>query len=208
MVTKKKVGVFVITLVTIMMSIFLLSALVGKPSSLPIVNKGTAVNDTPSYHEDEIPMDMGENFLRLSAMQIESAGIVIVPVGRGGGQELRMTGRVESPIEAKVAVAATVSGRVETVKVTAGEAVKAGQPLAVLFSGDAADLQAQVDKALAEAEVSRLAYQRYQTLFRRGVVARQELDIARTSSLSAEAALRAAQAQAKAAGSPTHGDAS
>ena len=146
-----------------------------------------------------------EGLVVLTQQQIEASGIQVVAVGRGGGSETRLSGRVESAIGARAAVAASVGGRVERVIVAPGTSVRAGQPLAVIVSGEAATMRAGADAAPAEAEAARLVYQRDQALVTQGVVARQELEASRARSLAAEAAARAAAAQVAAAGSPNAG---
>lgn len=146
-----------------------------------------------------------EGLVVLTQQQIEASGIQVVAVGRGGGSETRLSGRVESAIGARAAVAASVGGRVERVIVAPGTSVRAGQPLAVIVSGEAATMRAGADAARAEAEAARLVYQRDQALVTQGVVARQELEASRARSLAAEAAARAAAAQVAAAGSPNAG---
>ncbi len=143
-----------------------------------------------------------EGTVALTARQIEASGITLVGVGRGGGHETRLSGRVEPAIDARVSVAATLSGRIERVAVAPGAAVEAGATLAVLVSGEAATLRAQADAASAEAETARLVHQRDVNLVEQGVVARQELEASRARALAAEAAARAARAQVAAAGSP------
>ena len=123
-------------------------------------------------------------------------------MGRGGGNEYRLSGRVESAVGARAVVAAITGGRVEQIHVAPGSSVEAGQLLAVIVSGDAATLRANADAAVAEAEAARLAYQRDLNLVEQGIVARQDMEASRARSLAADAAARAAQAQVAASGSP------
>jgi cobalt-zinc-cadmium efflux system membrane fusion protein len=160
-------------------------------------------HDEDSEHgEHEEESEAPEGWVGLTAEQIESSGIDIVAVGRGGGNETRLSGRVEPAVSARASVAAAIGGRVERVIVAPGSSVKAGEPLAVIMSGDAASLRASADAARAEAEVARLTFKRDQTLVEQGVVARQELEASRARSLAADASARAAVAQVDAAGTP------
>jgi len=152
-------------------------------------------------HDDE-ENEAPEGWVGLTAEQIEASGIDVVAVGRGGGNETRLSGRVEPAISARASVAAAIGGRVERVIVAPGSTVKAGAPLAIVISGDAASLRARAEAASAEAEVARLTYRRDQTLVEQGVVARQELEASRARSLAADASARAATAQVDAAGTP------
>ena len=146
-----------------------------------------------------------EGLVVLTQPQIEASGIQVVALGRGGGGETRLSGRVESAVGARAAVAASDGGRVERVVVAPGTPVRAGQPLAVIVSGEAATMRAGADAARAEAQAARLVYQRDQSLVTQGVVARQELEASRARSLAADATARAAAAQVAAAGSPDAG---
>ncbi len=144
-----------------------------------------------------------EGVVALTAEQVQAAGIAVVAVGRGGGAETRLSGRVEPMIDARAAVAASVGGRVERVLVAPGQSVRIGQPLAALVSGEAATFRAEADAAAAEADAARLAHRRDQTLVEQGVVARQDAETSRARALSAEASARAARARASAAGAPS-----
>lgn len=156
-------------------------------------------HDDPDEHEDA-PSE--EGVVALTVRQIEASGIGVVGVGRGGGNEYRLSGRVESAVGARAVVAAITGGRVEQIHVAPGSSVEAGQLLAVIVSGDAATLRANADAAVAEAEAARLAYQRDLNLVEQGIVARQDMEASRARSLAADAAARAAQAQVAASGSP------
>ena len=90
-----------------------------------------------------------EGVVVLTAAQTAAANISVVAVTRGGGGETRLSGRVEPMVDGRAAVAASVGGRVERVLVVPGQSVRAGQPLAVLVSGDAATYRADADAAAA-----------------------------------------------------------
>lgn len=149
---------------------------------------------------DEDHHEEGE--VDLTPAQRVAAGITVVTPSRGGGAEARLAGRVTPMADARAAVAASVSGSVERVLVAPGQTVRAGQTLAILISGDAAALRADVDAAAAAASAARQAHDRNQSLFDQGVVARQEVEASRAQALSAEAAVRAATARAQASGGP------
>jgi cobalt-zinc-cadmium efflux system membrane fusion protein len=143
-----------------------------------------------------------EGVVALTSAQVRASGIAVVGVTRGGGAETLLSGRVEPMVDARALVGAAVAGRVERVLVAPGQSVRAGQPLAVLVSGDAATYRADADAAAAAADAARRAYQRDQSLAAQGVVARQDAETARAQALSAEANARAARARVTATGSP------
>lgn len=150
----------------------------------------------------ESQADAPEGFVELSESQAQGANIVVVGVGRGGGAEIQLAGRVEPMVDARAAVAASVGGRVERVLVAPGQTVRIGQPLASLVSGEAATFRADADAAAAQTEAARQAYERNRNLAEQGVVARQEVEASRAQLLSAEAGARAARARSSAAGAP------
>lgn len=152
--------------------------------------------------EAEVAPEAPEGVVLLTAQQIQASGISVVAVGQGGGGGVRLSGRVEPMIDARAAVAAPVGGRVERVLVAPGQAVRAGQVLAVVVSGDAAVIRADADAASASADAARSAYQRDRRLAEQGVVARQDVETGHARYVGAEAAERAARARAAASGAP------
>ena len=153
-------------------------------------------------HAEEGGEAAGGDVVELTQAQITASGIKLANVARGGGGEVQLAGRVEPMVDARASVGATVGGRVERVLVAPGQSVSAGQPLAVLVSGEAASFSADVEAAAAAADAARKSYQRDQRLGDQGVVARQEVEASRAQAVGAEAAARAARAKAAAAGSP------
>jgi cobalt-zinc-cadmium efflux system membrane fusion protein len=168
-------------------------------SAAPAV-KGEAVKVEEAHAEEgaEAP----EGFVALDPAQAQAAGVLVVTVGRGGGAETRLAGRVEPMIDARAAVAASVGGRVERVLVAPGQAVRIGQPLVSLVSGEAASLKAEADAAEAAYIATEQAHGRDEELAKLGVVSQREAEVSHAQALSAQAAARAARARAAAAGSP------
>jgi membrane fusion protein, heavy metal efflux system len=169
-------------------------------------NRGAAASGATAEaeHAEEAGQDEagGGDVVELTPAQITASGIKLGNVARGGGGEVQLAGRVEPMVDARASVGATVGGRVERVLVAPGQTVSAGQPLALLVSGEAASFSAEVEAAAAAADAARKSYQRDQRLGDQGVVARQEVEASRAQAVGAEAAARAARAKAAAAGSP------
>lgn len=161
-----------------------------------------AVAETATEDDDHDDEKKGEGVVALTARQIEASGIRVVTIGRGGGGEVRLTGRVEAAVDARATAAAAVDGRIERVMIAPGSQVKVGQVIAILMSGEGASLRASLEAAQAAAEAARLAFERDSGLVSQGVVARQELEASRARSLAADADVRAAQARLAAAGTP------
>lgn len=107
-------------------------------------------------------------------------------------REVQLTLPAEAVVEAtrQAIVATQVSGRIVSVRVEAGERVKAGQVLMQIDAREAAENVAGARAQLTQAEAS---FARTQNLFRQKFVSQAALD-------QAEAALKSARAQAGAAG--------
>ncbi|MBB5661131.1 efflux RND transporter periplasmic adaptor subunit [Brevundimonas halotolerans] len=179
-----------------------LYAMIRSPSEAPAVQGEAGHSEAEGEHAEGEEVGGEEGVIFLTAAQITAANIAIVPVTGGGGGETRLSGRVEPMIDARAVVAASVGGRVERMLVAPGQSVRAGQPLAILVSGDAASLRADADAAEANAIAAEQAHSREESLADQGVVARRDAEVAHAQALSAQAAARAARARASAAGSP------
>lgn len=155
-------------------------------------------------HEGEGEKEKGgeEGFVALPAQAAAAAGVEVTTVGRGGGSELILPGRVAFAPNSEAAVAAPLSGVVETVHVTLGSRVGAGAPVVTIRSPEGASLRASAQATAAEAGAARAAFRREDRLLKAGVVARQDWEAARATSLKADAHVRAAQAQLSALGAP------
>ncbi len=179
-----------------------LFAMIRSPAEAPAAASEAGHSEEEGDHAGD-EEDGEEGVIVVTAAQIAAADIAIVAVTGGGGGETRLSGRVEPMTDARAAVAASVAGRVERVLVAPGQSVRAGQPLVVLVSGDAASLRADADAAEANAIAAEQAHSREESLADEGVVARRDAEIAHAEALSAQAAARAARARATAAGSPS-----
>jgi len=153
-------------------------------------------------HAGEDAAQDAEGFVALTPAQLQATGIGVVGVSRGGGQETRLSGRVEPMVDARAVVAASVGGRVERVLIAPCQSVRAGQPLVSLVSGDAASLRAEADAAQAVYVAAEQSHRRDEELADQGVIARREAEVSHAQALSAQSTARAAQALAAAAGAP------
>jgi len=90
-----------------------------------------------------------------------------------------------------VDVSAEVAGRAELLEVTEGQVVQQGQ---VLVRLNTELLQAELDRAKAQAEYDQREFERMQEATQRGVATRNELDNIRTAASASRAALELAQA--------------
>lgn len=154
-------------------------------------------------HEEKAAVPHEEGFVALSAADAAKAGVLTTTVGRGGGSELVLPGRVVLAVNASAALGAPVSGTVERVHVAAGDRVAAGAAIATLRSAEGAGARASVDAAAAGAEAAQAAAARDRRLFEAGVVARQDWEVSQAAAAKAQAELRAARAQVAAQGAPS-----
>lgn len=141
-------------------------------------------------------------FVRISSRDAAAAGVSTVSVSRGGGGEFALSGQAAAAPDARAAVAAAIGGSIERVMVAPGSRVARGSPLVVIRSAEGAVVRADADAARADAAAAAAAFAREDRLLRAGVVARQDWEAARATSLKAHAAARAAQARIGASGSP------
>jgi cobalt-zinc-cadmium efflux system membrane fusion protein len=151
------------------------------------------------------PAGAEKGFIPLSADQSAAAGVAVVTVGRGGGSDIRLTGRVEAAPDAHAVIAAPVAGVVERVLLSPGAQIGAGGGVAVIRSADGALVRAEASAAAAEAQAAQAALAREERLLRAGVTARQDWEAARAAQVRANAQATAAQARAAASGSPSAG---
>jgi cobalt-zinc-cadmium efflux system membrane fusion protein len=156
-------------------------------------------------HEVKEEVGHEEGFVALSAADAVKAGVLTTTVGRGGGSELVVPGRVALAVNASAALGAPVSGTVERVHVAAGDRVAAGAAIATLRSAEGAGARASVDAAAAGARAAQAATARDRRLFDAGVVARQDWEASQAAADKAQAELRAARAQVAAQGAPSAG---
>jgi RND family efflux transporter MFP subunit len=122
-----------------------------------------------------------------------------VPVGRKTlVDELVVRGPITAVPNEDVKVSALVPGRVNAVTVAEGDSVREGQVIAQLERQPLEDQRRQataaVDQAKAQVENGRLALQRNQQLFERGIAAGKDVEDAKKDVASAQAALDTANA--------------
>lgn len=136
-------------------------------------------------------------FLTAVALPARAAEVALVQAtSGGGGASLALEGHVEAVRQATVA--AQLGGNVLALTVKAGDAVKAGQPLARIDERDAAAGVLRSEAALAQAQAlaqnARTAFERTRELRAQGFVSQAALDGAQTQHEAAQAGVRAAQA--------------
>lgn len=127
----------------------------------------------------------------LKPAQLEGLGIRTTPAGEGlAATAGRLPARVLVPVDQMRIVASPMSGRVESLSVAEGMAVKAGQEVAALSSPDALQLQREAMQAASEAALAQSAYVRDQKLYKEGLIPEARLQASRAAAAQAGALSR------------------
>lgn len=130
--------------------------------------------------------------------------VAVVEADQGG--TLRLPGRLVWNEEKTVRVYPQLGGRVLRSTVDVGNAVKTGQPLAILNSPDYGQALADARKARADAQVATQALERNRQLREAGVVAEKDWQLAEATAVAAKA--EAERANRRLAGLGGEGDGS
>ena len=128
------------------------------------------------------------------------AEVTVTQVTRGEiSTTLTSTGDVAALPNQDVKVSALVPGRIARMMVGEGDQVREGQALATIdsrpFEDQVRQAQAAVSQAQANLDNAKLARDRNENLFQRGIAARKDLEDARTQMSVTQAALQQAEAQ-------------
>ncbi|WP_066656401.1 MULTISPECIES: efflux RND transporter periplasmic adaptor subunit [unclassified Sphingomonas] len=136
----------------------------------------------------------------MTADAIKAAGIETGMVNAGGlGAEIVAQGTVTASPNGEAMVTARAGGAVIRVFKRLGDSVRAGEPLAIVESRDAAQLASERTVANARAELARKNLERERYLVRQRVSARVDLERAEADYAAAQAEVRRAQVSAGAA---------
>jgi len=147
----------------------------------------------------------GADEVHLSKEQIAAARIEVSPV------RTSVVGAVEAPatIEADPArsqtVAAAIGGRVVALQRNLGEMVRRGDTLAVIESAEAAEMKAEYEAARRQLDVTRVALEREERLYKEKVSAEQDVLAARAAAGDAQTRSRLAQQRLAAIGAASGG---
>jgi len=131
--------------------------------------------------------ESGKPAAKLSAEQKKF--LTVITVGEAKDDEtLSLPGRVSFRPQAQSVIGAPVAGRVVAQLARAGEIVKAGTPLLVIESADAASMRAAADQAATRLTAAEQAHRRHTEMVAKGVGLEAELQ-------EAEARLKDARAE-------------
>lgn len=152
-----------------------------------------------------------EAVIKLTAVQIKTAGITVAPARSPGtdaasiaGSTLRLAGRVTVPNRGIELVTATTASQVQAVLVNVGEPVRIGTPLAKLHSPELLSMQREYLHARSAAELGRQKLERDEALFESGIIAMSRLEDTRNAQAQAQASLLEQQHLLKLSGLSTN----
>jgi len=157
-------------------------------------------SDTPPATEQiEEEEAAHSDTLTLTNQQVADAGIAVEAVRSGGfGAEVVAQGMVTPTPSGEALVTARTGGTVTRVYKRLGDAVRAGEPLAIVESRDAAQIASERSAARARATLAQRNLEREKYLFDQKVSARVELETAEAEAAAAAAEARRAEAAASA----------
>jgi membrane fusion protein, heavy metal efflux system len=155
-----------------------------------------------------VPAVAAEALIRISPEQLRAAGVSFEAAQAvdaaqsqsGDGAALRITGRATIPNSAQELMLAPVSGRIESLLVNPGQAVRTGQALARIHSAELLGLQRELVSARAQADVARARAARDATLFAEGIISRNRLQESEAARADVEAQLQEHQQLLRLAG--------
>jgi cobalt-zinc-cadmium efflux system membrane fusion protein len=138
--------------------------------------------------------------LAITPAAIEAAEIGVETIGAGGlGSEIIAQATVTAAPGGEAVVAARAGGPVTRVFKRLGDPVRAGEPLAIVQSRDAAQIAAERTAAEARAVLAQKTLHREKTLFEQKVSARVDYEQAQAEAAVAAAEARRARAAARTA---------
>ena len=179
------------------------TALVAGVSGLLI---GRSMSDEPApveEHEEgaEPEAHAREGFVPMTADQVAANGIAVERIEAGSlAAEVLAQATVTAPPDGQALLTARADGAVVRINKRLGDAVGAGETVALLESREAAAFVSERNAASARAQAARASAAREQRLFNEKITARQDLEAAIAARRTAEADLQRADAAVRAAG--------
>ncbi len=150
----------------------------------------------PVATEHEEHEEHAEGVVELTPEQIKAAGIEVRSIAMKPAQSTFMaTGALSADPDREVHVSAQIGGRILSVQVREGQAVRAGQALLTLDSPELARARADYQRALVETKLAEKELDRRTRLARVGDETRRQMEEARVDVVKAESALASAEAR-------------
>ena len=141
-----------------------------------------------------------EGQILMDAVRAKDAGIMTETVQAGGlGSEILAQGIVAATPDGEAVLTARADGAITRIHRRLGDAVGAGEAVAVIESRDAAAIASERSSATARLALARSTYAREKKLFDARITAKQDLEAATSALAEAEAEARRSQSAAAAA---------
>lgn len=141
-----------------------------------------------------------EGQILMDAARANDAGIMTETVQAGGlGSEILAQGIVAATPDGEAVLTARADGAITRIHRRLGDAVGAGEAVAVIESRDAAAIASERSSATARLALARSTYAREKKLFDARITAKQDLEAATSALAEAEAEARRSQSAAAAA---------
>lgn len=138
--------------------------------------------------------------VRMSNAQVTASSIEVAPVRRIFADSIEAPATIEASPSRSEVVAVSVGGRLTALERNLGESVQKGDVLAVVESGEAAQLKADVEAARRDLDLARTTLQREERLYKEKVSAEQDYIAAKVAAADAQTRLRLAEQRLAAAG--------
>ena len=167
---------------------------------------GRSVGDQPlaaaqEAEEGEEEEHGPEGFLPMTAEKMAASGVAAERIEASSlANEILAQATITAPPEGQALVTARADGAVVRINKRLGDAVGAGETVALLESREAAAFVAERNAAAAQAQAAGAAAAREQRLFNARITARQDLEAAVAARRTAEAELQRTEAAVRAAG--------
>ncbi len=174
--------------------------------------KGNAVVEEPHSFKATIAAQHGSKSYRfdyeqiearvtMNAAQLQQNGIEVQTAGPARiSSTVRLIGEIHFNEDRRVQVVPRLAGIVESVRVNAGDRVRKGQVLAVIFSQALADQRSELLAAQQRLTLARTTYAREKMLWQEKISAEQDFLQARHAMQEAEIAAQSAQQKLAALG--------
>jgi len=141
-----------------------------------------------------------EGAVLMTATAVKASGIVVQAVSVGGfANEILAQASVEAAPNGQAVLTARAAGAVTRIYKRLGDPVRAGEPLAIVESREAAQIAADRSVASARANLAQKTLARERRLFEQRVSARQDYEQAQAEAAAANAEARRAQVASGAA---------
>lgn len=142
-----------------------------------------------------------EGFVAMTPARLVASGVRTSRIEAGSlGAEILAQATVAAPPEGRALLTARADGAVVRINKRLGDAVAAGETVALLESREAAAFVAERNAAAARVQAARAAAARERRLFNARITARQDLEAAEAARATAEAELQRTEAAVRAAG--------